>query len=334
MAGQGLASPPATATARPPHPLPLLAREGSGSLGACGWRVSHSPAPRGGRAGEAQQANGICQCPRGRREQGAPRGAPENPPCACRAPAGAPPCYRTGQQGEREPINRGKFAGTGGSPVCPGAGAGWRLLPPRAGQAGGRAAAAAGPGRGQAGGKQPSPGQGGRLCEGLAKALPGTRGRLALRGRVAHRVLVGTKSLQRRRTRVLLLFSYLQQPEAEVRGAAGAQRAHQAPQTQTRCVPAGTPRAFTTCGGGPGARVHFSPRARGWSRCSAPPPHPSFTPTPERSQGTAREGSRFEELPGAAAAMVKGPTWVCVHFNAVSVPLPSPESQGGLALPS
>lgn len=38
-------------------------------------------------------------------------------------------------------------------------------------------------------------------------------GRLALRGCVAHRVLVSTKSLQRWRTRVLILFSYLQEPD-------------------------------------------------------------------------------------------------------------------------
>lgn len=62
------------------------------------------------------------------------------------------------------------------------------------------------------------PGEGGQLCEGLAKALsPGMR-RLALRGRVAHRVLISTKSLQRRRARVLLLLSYLQEPEAQVTG--------------------------------------------------------------------------------------------------------------------
>lgn len=80
-----------------------------------------------------------------------------------------------------------------GAPV-PGEGAGWREAP------------------------RP-PGEGGRLCEGLAKALSPGMGRLALRGRVAHRVLIGTKSLQRRRTRVLLLFSYLQEPEVEVMGS-------------------------------------------------------------------------------------------------------------------
>lgn len=74
-------------------------------------------------------------------------------------------------------------------------------------------------GKGRLEGSTPAPGKGRRLCEGLAKVLsPGMMGRLALRGRVAHRVLIGTKSLQRRCTRVLLLFSYLQEPEAEVTG--------------------------------------------------------------------------------------------------------------------
>lgn len=68
-------------------------------------------------------------------------------------------------------------------------------------------------GKGQAGGK--------RRSWGVQAALQGAGegagpGRLALRGRVAHRVLVSTKSLQRRRTGVLLLFSYLQESDTEL----------------------------------------------------------------------------------------------------------------------
>lgn len=130
----------------------------------------------------------------GTMESREPRG---EPPMHAAHPAETPSSQGR-EQGEREPINRGNCrywqqphpsgrAGQGrahldassGSPNT-GEGAGWReaLIP------GGQAAL-----RGAGEGAGP--------------------GRLALRGRVAHRVLVSTKSLQRRRTGVLFLFSYL-----------------------------------------------------------------------------------------------------------------------------
>lgn len=65
-------------------------------------------------------------------------------------------------------------------------------------------------GKGQAGGKRWSWGGQAALQGAGEGAGPG---RLALRGCVAHRVLVSTKSLQRWCTRILFLFSYLQEPK-------------------------------------------------------------------------------------------------------------------------
>lgn len=93
------------------------------------------------------------------------------------------------------------------------AGAGGRLLPPRAGQAGWRGSRSALSLRKGRPGKHPIPqGRAGSSARVWRRLSPGM-GRLALRGCVAHRVLISTKSLQRRCARVLLLFSYLQEPE-------------------------------------------------------------------------------------------------------------------------
>lgn len=165
-----------------------------------------------------KQANSICQRHRGDRHWEAPRIPPS---VHADHPPETPHHYSTGQQGEWEPINRGKFVGTGGSPIWPGesfAGClcrGWQEAPAPEGRAGWIARWQEGPvlQEGQAGGKHPGPqGRAGGSARGWRRLSPGT-GRLALRGRVAHRVLISTKSLQRWRTRVLLLFSYLQNPE-------------------------------------------------------------------------------------------------------------------------
>lgn len=123
----------------------------------------------GGQAGP-KQANGFCQCPGHQGEQGVPQTTP--PAQADGRPARQrPPCYRTGQQGEREPINRGKICRFWWQPHPPrgaqavSARAGGRLLPRRAGQGSWMASGGSTRpwGRGGLEGSSPSP-RGGRAA--------------------------------------------------------------------------------------------------------------------------------------------------------------------------
>lgn len=165
------------------------------SLSADGtWLFCSQHAGQGGQWIQ-KQANSICQRVRGDGERGIPRIPP--PAHADHAPE-TPRHYSTDQQGEWEPINRGKFAGTGGSPIQLGkslAGClcrGWWEAPAPEGRAGwmARQQERPVPWEGQAREAPHSPGKGRQLCEGLAKALPGD-------GQASSPRLCGTQSSDR-----------------------------------------------------------------------------------------------------------------------------------------
>lgn len=173
-------------------------------------------------------------------------------------------------------------------------------------------------------------------------------GRLALRGRVAHRVLVSTKSLQRRRTRVLLLFSYLQEPEVTGTDTklCTPRQGYVTPWRHPRLSPMYRPQG--TRNGNP-----LQPWSLPESSFSHTPTSFPHTSTLDLNQGIktkAQETRRFWELPGgtlglqsksihqdvsATRSSNKGQRtiWVYAHLEVFSIPLPLPESQGGLALP-
>lgn len=150
--------PPLTA----PHTHHHLLPQRSGHITWNRWKVALLfPAPRGraGRGATSRQTASASVL--GTMESREPRG---EPPHACSPPSGDPPALG---QGEREPINRGKFAGTGSSPIrWAGQGREGRTgckwwEPQRWGR--GRLEGSAGPGGSR------------RLCKGLAKA-PGQAG--------------------------------------------------------------------------------------------------------------------------------------------------------------
>lgn len=106
---------------------------------------------------------------------------------------------------------------------------------------------------------------------------------------MAHRVLIGTKSLQRRRTGVLLLFSYLQEEEAEVTGGAGAQRT---------CVMLWRHPGLSSVRSRQGIRSGnpLQPQNQLELLFYSTSTSLLHTLTPELTQGTAREAGRFGEL--------------------------------------
>lgn len=138
-AGQDSGFPPATP---PSHLLPLLAREQTNHVVELqGWLSRSQHLGEGGQGRQTASARA--------------RGATE-PPQTTPPAWGTPPRSRTGQQGEKEPINRSKFAGTGGSPLRQGTQA--PAPESRQGRAGwGASGGAPVPGEGAGWGKHPGP---------------------------------------------------------------------------------------------------------------------------------------------------------------------------------
>lgn len=145
-------------------------------------------------------------------------------------------------------------------------------------------------GKGQAGGK--------RRSWGVQAALQGAGegagpGRLALRGRVAHRVLVSTKSLQRRRTGVLLLFSYLQESDTELHTP---RQGCDTPWGHPSLSPVHRPQG--TRNGNPLQPWSLPELSLSHTLTSLP-----HTLTLDLNQGIAQDTRRFQELPGGTLGL-------------------------------